>query len=169
MRCNIYKEQLQSAELFGKPVLFTEKQVQREAVPEGWHCYDLCGGERQPTRPTELVDRSPWMRIGTVLSLVPLKRATTVARQIKDSFHPHEELLNLAGFCEKHHLDCPTDPRKFILRPASSQEAGLFCQRQFEIVRKRRRNFVVFRRGGGNKTKRFLVQKECSRFAVSGA
>ncbi len=42
------------------------------------------------------------------------------------------------------------------------------CQRQFEIVRKRRRNFVVFRRGG-NKTKRFLVQKECSRFAVSGA
>lgn len=25
------------------------------------------------------------------------------------------------------------------------------CQRQFEIVRKRRRNFVVFRRGGGNK------------------
>ena len=42
------------------------------------------------------------------------------------------------------------------------------CQRQFEIVRKRRRNFVVFRRGG-NKTKRFLAQKESSRFAVSGA
>ena len=44
-----------------------------------------------------------------------------------------------------------------------------YCQRRFEIVRKRRRNFVVFRRRGGNKTKRFLVQKECSRFAVSGA
>ena len=42
------------------------------------------------------------------------------------------------------------------------------CQRQFEIVRKRRRNFVVFRRGG-KKTKRFLAQKECSRFAVSDA
>ena len=48
-----------------------------------------------------------------------------------------------------------------------SLESG--CQRQFEIVRKRRRNFVVFRRGGGNKTKRFLAQKECSRFAVSDA
>ena len=126
MRWNIYEEQLQSAELFGKPVLYTGKQVQREAVPEGWHCYDLCGGERQPNRPTELVDRSPWLRIGSVLSPVPLKRATTVARQIKDSFHPHGELLDLAGFCEKHHLECPTDPRKFILRPASSQEAGLF-------------------------------------------
>ena len=42
------------------------------------------------------------------------------------------------------------------------------CQRRYEIVRKRRRNFVVFRRGG-NKTKRFLAQKECSRFAVSDA
>ncbi len=56
MRCNVYEEQLQSADLFGKPVLYTEKQVQREAVPEGWHCYDLCGGERQPARPTELVN-----------------------------------------------------------------------------------------------------------------
>ena len=35
----------------------------------------------------------------------------------------------------------------------------LVCQRQFEIVRKRRRNFVVFRRGG-NKIKRFLAGKE---------
>ena len=43
------------------------------------------------------------------------------------------------------------------------------CQRRYEIVRKRRRNFVVFRRGVGNKTKRFLAQKECSRFAVSDA
>ena len=42
------------------------------------------------------------------------------------------------------------------------------CQRQFEIVRKRRRNFVVFRLGG-KKAKRFLAQKECSRFDVSGA
>ena len=126
MRCDIYKEQLQSAELFGKPVLYIEKQVQKETVPEGWFCYDLCGGERQPNRPTELVNRAPWLRIGSVLSPVPLKRATTLARQINNSFHLHDELLDLAGFCEKHHLDCPTDPRKFILRPASHQEAGLF-------------------------------------------
>ena len=45
----------------------------------------------------------------------------------------------------------------------------LICQRQFEIVRKRRRNFVVFRRQGGDKIKRFLAQKECSQFAASGA
>ena len=33
------------------------------------------------------------------------------------------------------------------------------CQRQSEIVRKRRRNFVFFRRGG-NKIKRLLAGKE---------
>ena len=35
------------------------------------------------------------------------------------------------------------------------------CQRQFEIVRKRRRNFVVFRRWGVTKIKCCLAQKEC--------
>ena len=34
------------------------------------------------------------------------------------------------------------------------------CQRQSEIVRKRRRNFVDFRRVGGNKIKRLLAGKE---------
>ena len=65
--------------------------------------------------------------------------------------------------------ELPTVP--CIVRELTNDEAIIImveCQRQFEIVRKRRRNFVVFRRGG-NKTKRFLAQKECSRFAVSGA
>ena len=44
----------------------------------------------------------------------------------------------------------------------------VYCQRQSEIVRKRRRNFVVFRRGV-TRIRYCLAQKECSRFAVSGA
>lgn len=126
MRCNIYKGQFQSAELFGKPVLYTEKQIQREDIPEGWYCYDLTGTDREPDKPAALEDRMPWNRIGSVLSPVSLKRKTTLARQIKNSFHLHEELLDLAGFCEKNRMSCPQDPRKFILRPASHEEAGLF-------------------------------------------
>ena len=126
MRCNIYEDQFQSAELFGKPVLYTEKQIQREAVPEGWHCYDLSGTDRNPDKPATLEDKAVWGRIGTVLSPAPLKRETTLTRRIKDSFHLHGELLDLAGFCEKHQLEQPSDPRKLILRPASHQEAGLF-------------------------------------------
>ena len=126
MRCNIYKDQFQSAELFGKPVLYTEKQIQREDVPEAWYCYDLTGTDREPDKPAALEDRMPWNRIGSVLSPVSLKRKTTLARQIKNSFHLHEELLDLAGFCEKNRMSCPQDPRKFILRPASHEEAGQF-------------------------------------------
>ncbi len=126
MRINIYTDQFQSAELFGKPVLYTEKQVQRELVPEGWNCYDLTGTDREPDKPATLEDRMPWLRVGTVLSPVPLKRRNASTRQIKNSFSLHDELLDLAGFCEKHHLECPQDPRKFILRPASHDEAGLF-------------------------------------------
>ena len=54
LRCKIYEEQLRGAELFGKPVLYTEKQIQRESVPEGWHCYDLSGSERNPDKPSAL-------------------------------------------------------------------------------------------------------------------
>ena len=43
------------------------------------------------------------------------------------------------------------------------------CQRQSKIVRKRRTNFVIFGDEGVTKIRYFLAQKECSRFAVSGA
>ena len=68
------------------------------------------------------------------------------------------------------YYDDPVDPTGFERNNVlfNYPEFG-DCQRQFEIVRKRRRNFVVFRRQGGDKIKRFLVQKECSRFAASGA
>ncbi len=132
LRCNIYEDQFRSAELFGKPVLYTEKQIQREMVPEGWHCYDLTGTDREPDKPVTLEDRMPWNRTGTVLSPVPLKRKNTLTRQIKNRFSLHEELLDLAGFCKKNHLSCPQDPRKYVLRPASHDEAGLFYSQMEE-------------------------------------
>ena len=122
MRCNIYKDQLESAELFGKPVLFTGLKIERESVPENWFCYDLAASDRNPVKPATLEDHVVWNRVGTVLSPVPLKRETTLARQIKNSFHLHEELLDLAGFCERNHLACPQDPRKYVLRPASPEK-----------------------------------------------
>ena len=35
--------QFQNVELFGKPALYTEQQVQRSSVPQGWFCYDCQG------------------------------------------------------------------------------------------------------------------------------
>lgn len=127
MRCNIYKDQMESAEVFGKPVLYTSLQIERESIPEHWYCYDLAASDRNPVKPAALEDNAVWNRIGTVLSPVPLKRETTQSRPIKNSFCLHEEPLSLADFCENNNLDCPQDPRKYVLRPASpSKEAGQF-------------------------------------------
>lgn len=126
MSINIYKDQMERSELFGKPVLFTANDIPRETVPDGWYCYDLCGNDRHPEKPAELMDHVVWGRLGTVLSPVPLKRATTEVRRIKDTLILTGEMTDLNGFCQENHLSCPSDPRKFILRPASRVEAGLF-------------------------------------------
>ena len=128
MSINIYKDQMEYAELFGKPVLHTTNDVPRETVPEGWHCYDLCGTDRNPHKPSTLTDYAIWGRLGTVLSPVPLKRESTIERRVKD-FILSGEQMDLNTFCQKRGLTCPSDPRKFILRPASHEEAGLFYSR----------------------------------------
>lgn len=126
MRINIYNDQMERAELFGKPILFTEQDIPREMIPNGWHCYDLCGNDRHPQKPTDLMDHVFWGRLGTVLSPVPLKRASTEVRRIKDTLFLTGEMTDLSSFCQDNGLPCPSDPRKYILRPASRQEAGLF-------------------------------------------
>ncbi len=128
MNMNIYKDQMEYAELFGKPVLYTTQAVPRETVPEDWHCYDLCGTDRNPYKPSTITDHAVWGRLGTVLSPVPLKRASTDERKVKD-FILSGEKMDLGAFCQERGLTCPSDPRKYILRPASSKEAGLFYSR----------------------------------------
>ncbi len=126
MRINIYKDQMQEAELFGKPVLYTGFTIPREEVPEGWHCYDLCGTDRRPGEPVKLMDEAPWDNAGTVLSPTALKRDSTMARPIKDRFFLTGRPLTLAEFCQECGLPQAQDPRKYSPRPASPEEAGLF-------------------------------------------
>ena len=95
MSINIYKDQMERGTLFGKPVLFTEQDIPRESVPDGWFCYDLCGNDRHPDEPTELMDRVLWERLGTVLSPAPLKRASTEVRKIKDALVLSGEMTSL--------------------------------------------------------------------------
>ena len=72
------------------------------------------------------MDHVIWGRVGTVLSPAPLKRPATEVRQIKDTLILSGKMTDLSTFCREHDLPCPSDPRKFILRPASVKEAGLF-------------------------------------------
>ena len=126
MYIDLYKDRMHPAELFGKQVLYSEQPIAREEVPEGWHCYDLCGTDRKPDQPLKLTDLDVVYRVGTVLSPQPLKKVTTAERKVKDLVLTYEEPVTLAEFCRQQHLPCPQDPRKYILCPASPEEAGLF-------------------------------------------
>jgi len=126
LHINIYKEQMLEAELLGKPVLYTDHTIPREEVPKGWYCYDLCGTDRRPGEPVKLMDETSWDHADTVLSPTPLKRETTLARPIKDRFFLTGRPLTLAEFCQERGLPQAHDPRKYIPRPASPEEAGLF-------------------------------------------
>lgn len=48
MSVNAWTDTMQHAELFGKPVLFTNWMILRDTVPQGWHCYDLQGTRKNP-------------------------------------------------------------------------------------------------------------------------
>ena len=126
MAANLYNDEMISAQLFGKEVLYTAKPVFRDEVPEGWYCYDLCGTDRKPNQPVKLTDSAVVYRIGTVLSPNPLKRPSTLERKVQGQFLTDGRMMTLAGFCHKQDLPLPQDPRKYIPRPASPEEAGLF-------------------------------------------
>ena len=51
MQINIYKDRMQKAHLFGAPVLYSDRPIPREDVPQGWYCYDLRGTAEDPRRP----------------------------------------------------------------------------------------------------------------------
>lgn len=126
MSIDIWTDSMQHAELFGKPVLFTNWLIQRDTIPQGWHCYDLRGTRKAPNARITLVDQEVGYPAGTVLSPTPLKRKGAASRRVNGTFYLLGEEMTLEQFCEEHDLPCPQDNREFILRPASPDEVGLF-------------------------------------------
>lgn len=71
MYINLYQDQMQKAFLFGTAVLYSEKPILREDVPQYWHGYELRGAARQPDRPCTLVDQADKNFVGSILSPLP--------------------------------------------------------------------------------------------------
>lgn len=132
MSINIRADQMQHAEIFGKPVLYTNWLIPRDTVPAGWYCYDLRGSQQRLGIAATLEDIATIDHVGTVLSPVPLKKPATAARRINGTFFLLGELMDLEEFCEEHDLDYPVETKKYILRPASPDEAGLFYSQDEE-------------------------------------
>ena len=152
MSINVWTDPMQHAELFGKPVLFTNWLILRDLVPKGWHCYDLQGTQNNPNGHAALVDRENIFHTGTILSPQPLKREGTVSRRVNGSFHLLGEEMTLEQFCEKHDLEYPQDTREFILRPASPDEAlvpsGFASARRSAVAGMRKHEWDQLTRAG---------------------
>lgn len=73
MSVNAREEKYESIELFEKPALFTNSRIDRDTVPEGFHCYDLRGSDNDPGRPVTVETSVGVNHAGTVLTTTPVK------------------------------------------------------------------------------------------------
>ena len=126
MYIDIYKDPLQKAYLFGATVLYSDKPIPPEDVPQGWFSYEFRGTIQHPDEPYALEDKASYSYAGSVLSPLPLKKGTAQSRLVKDKFLLTSEQTSLAGFCAGEDIECPPTPIRHMLRPASPDEAGLF-------------------------------------------
>ena len=126
MSVNAMEERFEDIELFGKPALFTNSRVERDTVPADWHCYDLRGSDNDPGRPVSIEKGVGVNHAGTVLLPEPLSIPKAGYKRLRGQLNFLGESVSLAEFCERHSLAIPVDNRKFLLRPASPDEAGLF-------------------------------------------
>lgn len=127
MSVDARKEEYQEVELFGKPALFTNSRIERNTVPDGWFCYELRGSDYDPGRPVTIEPHVVVNHAGSILTHEPVKfRNERTSRRLRDGLNFTGDIISLADFCEDHELAYPTDTCKYMLRPASPEEAGLF-------------------------------------------
>lgn len=122
---NLRTDPMRTAVLFGRDVLFTPMKIPAEDVPSTWYRYDIRGTIRNAKKAVALQDHAQVNRIGSVLSPVPLKRASTLSRRVIGQFILFGESMTLLEFCHLNTLEYPF-PTTCEIRPASVEEAGLF-------------------------------------------
>ena len=86
MYTDIYKDQLQKAYLFGTAVLYSDKPIPREDVPQDWFSYEFRGTVQFRDEPYALEDTASYNYAGSVLSPLPLKKDAARSRLVKDKF-----------------------------------------------------------------------------------
>ena len=126
MQINIYQDPMQKAYLFGTAVLYSEKPIPREDVPQHWSCYELRGTGAEPDRPYALVDMATEHFAGSILSPLPLKKESAQSRLVRGKLELTPEYVQLVEFCSEYQIPMPQTPIRHMLRPASSTESGLF-------------------------------------------
>ena len=151
MSVNARDEHYEYIELFGKPGLFTNARIDRDTVPEGWYAYDLRGSDYDPGEPVTVEPSVVVNHAGTILTHEPISFPKEGFRRLKGRLNFADAYnLTLKEFCEVRGLNYPEDNRKYILRPASPDEAGLFYTQEEQDKALATVGHLRFDHGSGN-------------------
>ena len=125
MNVDARKEEFEYIEVLDKPALFTNGRVSRFTVPQGWFCYDLRGNDAGD--PTTIEKYVGVNHAGTILSPteIPFEEGSATVK-VDETVDFVGVDLTLEQFCEDLNIAYPADTRKYVPRPASHSEAGLF-------------------------------------------
>lgn len=126
MNVDARKEEFEHIELFGKPALFINSRIDRATVLGNLYCYDLRGSDNDPGRPVTVENKVGVNHAGTVLTIKPVEIPKGGYKSLRGKITFLGESLDLLSFCEEHGIAYLPDSRKYELRPASPDEAGLF-------------------------------------------
>ena len=151
MSVNARDEKYEYIELFGKPGLFTNSRIDRGTVPEGWYAYDLRGSDYDPGEPVTVEPKVGVNHAGTILTHEPVTIPKDGFRRLRGRLNFLDGQYTLAGFCEVRGLNYPEDNRKFLLRPASPDEVGLFYSQEEKDAELSTVGHLRFDHGSGGK------------------
>lgn len=126
MSVNAREERYEHVKLFGNPALFTNSRIDRDTVPKGFSCYDLRGSDRDPGKTVTVENKVAVNHAGAILTPEPVTIPKEGYRRLRGKLNFLGDCMTLSEFCEEYSFDLPPDDRKYILRPASPDEAGLF-------------------------------------------
>lgn len=130
MAIDAYKKEFEEVELFGKPALFTNSRIDRITVPKNLFCYDLRGSDYDPGMPVSIENKVGVNHAGAVLTAQPVKIPKSGYKRIRGQVNFLGNSSTIKEFCEKHGIEYLPDNRKFVLRPASPDEEGLFYSQE---------------------------------------
>ena len=108
MITNVKAGRYEHIELFCKPALFADERIERDAVPDGWYCYDLRGRDDDPMVPAAVEKHVFCNHAGTVLCPTPLELGEDGYRELgdepEDGLDFYGEEISFEEFCRTHDL-----------------------------------------------------------------
>lgn len=99
MDISICDEHFELAELFGKPVLYSNTRIDRDTVPEGIYAYDLRHGD-DPGLPLQVEPFVAINHAGTIICTEPIEFGETKFIDLKGSLNFHGECRTFEEFME---------------------------------------------------------------------